>query len=76
MSPLQLLSNSLALLILSVFIRQRYFSAISDIPGPSLGTLGTCFQLWEISRGRINEKIAQLHQKTWYKPFRQATFCF
>ena len=62
-SLLQLVSSGLALLILSVFIRQRYFSIISDIPGPALGTFGTCFQLWEIFRGRINEKILQLHQE-------------
>ena len=59
----QLVSSVLTLLILSVFIRQRYFSAISDIPGPVLGTFGTCFQLWEICKGRINEKLLQLHQE-------------
>ena len=63
MSLLQLVSSGLALLVLSVFIWQRCFSAISDIPGPVLGTFGTCFQLWEICRGRINEKILQLHQE-------------
>lgn len=68
-SLLQLVSTGLALLILSVFIRQRYFSVISDIPGPILGTFGTCFQLWEICRGRINERIAQLHQKHGTSPF-------
>ena len=62
-SLLQLGSTGLALLVLSVFIRQRYFSVISDIPGPVLGTFGTCFQLWEICKGRINERIAHLHQK-------------
>ena len=62
-SLLQLVSSGLTLLILSVFIRQRCFSAISDIPGPILGTFGTCFQLWEICRGRINENILQLHQE-------------
>lgn len=60
---LQFVSYGLALLILSILIRQRYFSAVSDIPGPFLGTFGTCFQLWEICRGRINERIRQLHQK-------------
>ena len=60
---LQFVSTGLVLLILSIFIRQRFFSAISDIPGPVLGTFGTCFQLWEVCRGRINEKILQLHQE-------------
>lgn len=62
-SLLQFVSSGLVLLILSVCIRQRFFSAISDIPGPFLGTFGTCFQLWEICKGRINEKILQLHQE-------------
>lgn len=62
-SLLQLVSSGLVLLLLSVFIRQRYFSAISDIPGPVLGTFGTCFQLWEICKGRINETFLQLHQE-------------
>ena len=62
-SLLQLVSSALVLLLLSVFIRQRYFSAISDIPGPVLGTFGTCFQLWEICKGRINETFLQLHQE-------------
>ena len=62
-SLVQFVSSGLVLLILSVFIRQRYFSAISDIPGPVLGTFGTCFQLWEICKGRINETFLHLHQE-------------
>ena len=63
MGLVQLIAYGLALPVLFIFIRQRYFSAISDIPGPFLGTFGTCFQLWEIYRGRINEKLAQLHRQ-------------
>ena len=62
-SLLELVASGLVLLILSVCIRQRFFSAISNIPGPILGTFGTVFQLWEILRGRINEKILHLHQE-------------
>ena len=62
-SLLQLVSIGLALLILSVFIRQRYFSVVSGIPGPVLGTFGTCFQLWEIFRGQSNQKMLQLHRE-------------
>lgn len=63
MSLVQLVVYGLALLVLFVLIRQRYFSIISDIPGPLLGTFGTCFQIWEIYKGRINERIAQLHRQ-------------
>ncbi|KAL8793216.1 MAG: hypothetical protein Q9195_004152 [Heterodermia aff. obscurata] len=51
------------LALLSVFIRQRYFSPISSVPGPSLGTVGTFFQVWEICRGRINHTLSQLHRE-------------
>lgn len=60
MSFVQLVIYRLALLVLFILIRQRYFSVISDIPGP---VLGTCFQLWEICRGRFNEKLARLHRE-------------
>ena len=57
------LISGLVLYVSLVFIRQRYFSIIGDIPGPFLGTFGTCFQLWEISKSRINQRLAQLHTK-------------
>lgn len=60
-SLVQAIISGLAVYVSFVFVRQRYFSVIGDIPGPFLGTFGTCFQLWEISRGRINQKLAQLH---------------
>ena len=63
MSFVQLAAYGLALLVLYVLVRQRYFSVISDIPGPFLGTFGTCFQLWEIYKGHINEGLAQLHRR-------------
>lgn len=49
-------------LFLSV-VKSRYFSSVSDIPGPLLGSVGTCFQLWEIYGGRMNEKLARLHRE-------------
>ena len=63
MSFAQLVAYGLALPVVVILIRQRYFSVLSDIPGPLLGNFGTCFQLWEIYRGRINEKLAQLHRQ-------------
>ena len=59
----QAVISGMVLFVSLVFVRQRYFSVISDIPGPLLGTFGTCFQLWEIVRGRINRRLAQLHKE-------------
>lgn len=52
----------LGVVILMGVLRQWYFSVISDVPGPMLGSCGTCFQLWEIYGGRINERLAELHR--------------
>ena len=51
------------LILLFVLIRQRYFSPISSIPGPFLGTVGTFFQVWEILQGRINHTLNRLHRE-------------
>ncbi len=50
-----------------VILKHRYFSPISDIPGPFLGTIGTFLQIWQVFKGRINYTLLQLHQK--YGPF-------
>jgi hypothetical protein len=55
--------SSAVLVLLFVIIRQRYFSSISDIPGPFLGTFGTCFQVWEIFKGSYSEDLTKLHEK-------------
>ncbi|MCJ1251932.1 hypothetical protein MMC30_009170 [Trapelia coarctata] len=42
-------------------IRQRYFSPVSDIPGPFFASFGTCWQLWHVFKGRIDEATYDLH---------------
>lgn len=59
--------NVLAYFIIAIsgicfLLWQRYFSPISDIPGPRLASFGTCFQLWEIYKGKINDTLVQLHR--------------
>ena len=51
----------LSVVILLSVLRQRYFSMISEIPGPVLGSWGTCLQLWEIYGGRLHERLEGLH---------------
>ena len=59
-------------LVLCVVLKHRYFSSISHIPGPFLGTIGTCFQVWEIFKGRINYTLFQLHQE--HGPFLRISY--
>ena len=53
---------ALPTLALCIVLKDRYFSSISHIPGPFLGAVGTCFQIWEIFKGRINYTLLRLHQ--------------
>ena len=46
-----------------VLVRQRYFSPISDVPGPFLASFGTGWQLWHVFKGRSEEAIYDLHLK-------------
>lgn len=60
------------LILLFVLIRQRYFSPISTVPGPFLGTVGTFFRVWEIFQGRINHTLNRLHRE--HGPFVRISF--
>jgi len=56
----------LVLFLISVIValvRQRYFSPVSDIPGPFFASFGTCWQLWHVFKGRIEEVTYDLHLK-------------
>lgn len=53
----------LTIIILSVCIRQRYFSPISSIPGPQTGTVGTFFQVWHVFKGQLDDTLSKLHRK-------------
>ena len=63
LSTIQLILSFLILILSCVLNRQRYFSPISYIPGPILGTFGTCFLLWEIYTAHMNETLAKLYKK-------------
>ena len=63
LSILQMLGILLLFLFVITLIRQRYFSSISDIPGPFLASFGTCWQLRQIFKGHISDVTVELHQK-------------
>ncbi|KAF2497888.1 benzoate 4-monooxygenase cytochrome P450 [Lophium mytilinum] len=52
--------------ILVVAIRRRYFSSISDIPGPFLASFSVLWEVWSIIGGRIEFKTIALHEKLGY----------
>ena len=49
--------------VLTVIVRRRYFSTISDIPGPFLGSFSVLWEVWSIIQGDINWREINLHRK-------------
>ncbi|OBT84328.1 hypothetical protein VE02_07275 [Pseudogymnoascus sp. 03VT05] len=49
--------------IVTVAIRRRYFSAISDIPGPFLASFSTLWEIWEVIAGHIEVTVIALHER-------------
>lgn len=53
----------LAAYVVSVVVRRRYFSSISDIPGPFLASISTLWEIWEIIAGHIEVTVIALHER-------------
>ncbi|KFY32922.1 hypothetical protein V495_08597 [Pseudogymnoascus sp. VKM F-4514 (FW-929)] len=53
----------LAAYVVCVVIRRRYFSAISDIPGPFLASFSVLWEVWEVVAGHIEVTVIALHKK-------------
>lgn len=53
----------LVVYIVFVAIRRRYFSAISDIPGPFLASFSSLWEIWEIIAGHVEVTVIALHEK-------------
>lgn len=49
-------------------VRQRFFSPVSDIPGPFFASFGTCWQLWHVFKGRVEEATYDLHLQYGKRP--------
>ncbi|OCK85737.1 cytochrome P450 [Lepidopterella palustris CBS 459.81] len=47
---------------IAVALRRRYFSSISDIPGPYFASFSILWQLWAIIQGHIELKSIELHE--------------
>jgi len=53
----------LTVYVVGVAVRRRYFSAISDVPGPFLASFSILWEIWEIIAGHIEVTVIALHEK-------------
>lgn len=62
-SILKLASGALLSFAVLIFIRRRYFSSISDIPGPFLGSFSVLWQIVHAIKGHTEEETIAEHKK-------------
>jgi hypothetical protein len=53
----------LALLIVAIALHRRYFSNLSDIPGPFWASMTRLWHIWIILEGKQNLRLKALHRK-------------
>lgn len=63
LSVLQLLCLAIIIFLTCKIVQYRYFSSISDIPGPFLAPFGTCYQVLQVFKGKSAEDITNLHEQ-------------
>lgn len=63
MSVAQIAAVAFLTSAVGALVRQRYFSSVSHIPGPFFASFSTCWQLWHVFEGRIEEATHDLHLK-------------
>lgn len=54
---------STTLLLFCVAVRRRYFSPISNIPGPWLASFSVLWEVYEVIVGHIEVSVIALHRK-------------
>ena len=59
----QLLGLAILISSSALYFHSRYLCSISNTPGPFLAPFGTCWQLWQIFKGRIEQATLDLHEK-------------
>lgn len=50
-------------LLLTIALRRRYASPISDIPGPFWAPFSIFWDVWQVANGHIHETMITLHEK-------------
>lgn len=64
MSVLLVILAAGVVLLSTTFVRRRYFSPLSNIPGPFVASFSaSLWHLWNIYTGHIEEAVIKQHQK-------------
>lgn len=66
LTPQNMLVTVLVVL-LTIVVRRRYFSTLSDVPGPFLASISRLWHIIRIIKGRVSQDTLELHEK--YGPF-------
>lgn len=62
-AKLEMLLASIFVLLLTVVIKRRFFSPLSDIPGPCLASVTRLWHVSRIIRGRVSQDTLDLHDR-------------
>lgn len=49
--------------VVAVAVKRRWFSPVSSIPGPFLGSFSVLWQIWNTIKGHTEEETIALHKK-------------
>lgn len=60
---LKLVANVVVTSLVLIFVRRRWFSSISDIPGPFLGSFSIIWQILHAIKGHTEEETIAEHRK-------------
>jgi hypothetical protein len=61
---LQALVADAAIILSASFVRRRYFSPLSDIPGPFFASFSaSLWHLWQIWKGHVEAAVIEQHRK-------------
>ena len=64
MGVLQALFAATAIVLGAIFVRRRYYSPLSDIPGPFVASFSaSLWHLWHILKGHIEIAVTEQHRK-------------
>lgn len=66
LTPQNIITTVLVVLV-AIAVRRRYFSPLSDVPGPFLASISRLWHIVHIIKGRVSQDILELHDQ--YGPF-------